>query len=632
MTRGPLRRCMYGLIAAAVLGLGVAPGVTTRAAGGPGIGQAQPSFGGTYSSLDARRKKLVNDWTIRVSKVLGQTYEPERVYDTYVSLSAKTTFEAVTNALMTTPLTDDSGQRFGDALDIIESVESVRGQVAGASGDHQFRIYVTLKPDAVQMLERSREFKRIADNTVYHKGYPINFRQQGGPPSMQVSIAPNRHNADVDVDYRASSFPVAMFNGHLTSSNSDVRAGNNYDRHANRWTGFQNWWRSIFGIRVRNAPEPADKDVPGRVAGAPRAGKKPIDAMVNDFLTAWLVDGDILGAMSYFTDRSFACVAEDADDAATADKGMLPFILIRNLKLAHETMGPRKSLEGTTVGVRLSKPALRVVTQPHHAQFVVYSVPDDVAAKFDCESRLAMGATKRASRVYGNYYGATFYLESPAGKTVSLALLWARDNGYWKIASWQTEPDVEDTPAPMEAASAPVARAKADPGLALAAKDFLESWLVRKDTDAAFKYLSARTYACYDLTRQEGTPAAGSPEAAAKLIRAGLARAASDLRKGRLEDLIEAVPPFHPAVRLLDHPNSRAFVLTQVPNAIAAVADCAARAAGAKVTGDVPLEYGEVFGMNLRMRSRGGETPVLRMLWIKENGAWRIAAYDVEFP
>jgi len=28
----------------------------------------------------------------------------------------------------------------------------------------------------------------------------------------------------------------------------------------------------------------------------------------------------------------------------------------------------------------------------------------------------------------------------------------------------------------------------------------------------------------------------------------------------------------------------------------------------------------------------GGEPAVLRMLWMKENGAWRITAYDVEAP
>ena len=45
--------------------------------------------------------------------------------------------------------------------------------------------------------------------------------------------------------------PLALFNGHLSASNSDVRSGGNYDRHANRWSGFQNWWRNLFGIRLK---------------------------------------------------------------------------------------------------------------------------------------------------------------------------------------------------------------------------------------------------------------------------------------------------------------------------------------------------------------------------------------------
>jgi hypothetical protein len=95
------------------------------------------------------------------------------------------------------------------------------------------------------MLERSREFKRALDNTVYHKGYPLNYREQNGTPSIQVSIAQDGRLADVDVDYRSSSFPGMLFNGHLSAANSDVRAGDNAERHAARWTGFQNWWRLL---------------------------------------------------------------------------------------------------------------------------------------------------------------------------------------------------------------------------------------------------------------------------------------------------------------------------------------------------------------------------------------------------
>ena len=105
---------------------------------------------------------------------------------------------------MTTPLTDAAGARLGglqDALALVGHVESIRGQVPGASGDHQFRIYVRLIPAALDTLARSQEFKRGVDNTVFHKGYPTNYRAQGGTPSIQISIAPDGHRADIDVDY-----------------------------------------------------------------------------------------------------------------------------------------------------------------------------------------------------------------------------------------------------------------------------------------------------------------------------------------------------------------------------------------------------------------------------------------------
>jgi len=46
----------------------------------------------------------------------------------------------------------------------------------------------------------------------------------------------------------------------------------------------------------------------------------------------------------------------------------------------------------------------------------------------------------------------------------------------------------------------------------------------------------------------------------------------------------------------------------------------------------MPPEYGTAFGMNIRFLTLAGEGAVLRVLWLKELGAWRIAAYDVELP
>lgn len=594
--------------------------------------QAPPTqFGGEYAGLDARRQQLITDWVARFNEVTGQKSEAGAFYDSQVRMSAKTTFDAVTNALIRTSLTDESGQPMGDALDLIERIEMARGRVAGAASDQQFRMYVRLTPTAIDMLAKSREFERGPDNTVFHKGYPISYRQQGGAPSIQVSIALDHRRADVDVDYRNSGFPAALFNGHLTTANSDVRAGDNYDRHNNRWTGFQNWWRNFFGIRADPSDDAADQR-PGALPTTPRAGRKNIDAMMHDFLTAWLVDNDTLGAYSYFSERSHACLTEDAGPAS---EGNAPFALITALKKAHAVLGPRTSLEGVTVGVRLTTPALRLVTQPYQSRFVIYSVPDDVAATFDCASRHTPGDKRRIQRTYGTYFGSTFYVDVPGGKAHSVALLWAREAGYWKIVSWQMDPEGDDAPPlaepPTVAPAAP--RSPADAALVDAARGFLDSWLIRKNHDEAFRYFSPAVYACYDLVRSADQPASTSLEDAGRLIRIGLERIGTQAPRSRnLDEVVQSVEPIHPAVRVLDHRYATAFTLTSLPDAIGNAASCAARAKGAQVADDAPLQYGRAFGMNLRFRTQSGETPVLRTLWLNEAGRWRIASYDVESP
>ena len=78
---------------------------------------------------------------------------------------------------------------------------------------------------------------------------------------MQVSVSEDGRRADIDVDYRSSKSPQALFNGHLTSSNSDVRAGDNHDRHNGRWGGLANWWQEIFGGQGTGQwPGPAERN------------------------------------------------------------------------------------------------------------------------------------------------------------------------------------------------------------------------------------------------------------------------------------------------------------------------------------------------------------------------------------
>src|SRR5262249_55236995 len=149
-------------------------------------------------------------------------------------------------------------------------------------------------------------------------------------------------------------------------------------------------------------------------------------------------------------------------------------------------------------------------------------------------------------------------------------LLWGRDQGYWKIVSWDVEPIADDLPPLVSVPDVAIAHVAGDPAMIFAAKAFLQSWLLRKDYDRAFTYLSSSAYACYDVNRPPGQPPAKSPEEAAQRIRAGLERVGTDIvRRRTLSEIVEPVEPTHPAVRLVDHPDAAVFTIVSIPNDLA---------------------------------------------------------------
>ena len=223
------------------------PNSTKQATDPPKQGSGDREIGKRYSKLLPEQRRLVDDYVGHYNQTTASKLVPQEAYDNS-RLSVRTTFGGVTHALSKTQLTDAKGQSLGRAIDLVDSVDEVMGEESGVGGDRQFRIYVYLKLTAVDILNKTQEFVRDRDNTVYHKGFPISYRLKKGPPSIQFSISRDGKMADIDVDYRSSSFPKALINGHLTASNSDVRAGNNLEKHDERWIGLNAWWREVFGL------------------------------------------------------------------------------------------------------------------------------------------------------------------------------------------------------------------------------------------------------------------------------------------------------------------------------------------------------------------------------------------------
>ncbi|MEA2544115.1 MAG: hypothetical protein QOH35_5481, partial [Acidobacteriaceae bacterium] len=402
----------------------------------------QPQFHGTYEELRPAQKQLIDEWYAEYNRMTNDHSEPTE-YNRF-SLSTRTTYEAVTHALMTTNLTDKPGKPMGTALDLVQAIEAINGKVPRARGDMQFRMYVLLKPDALQKLKDSSEFFRDRDNTIYHRGFPLNYRQDG-TPSIQFSMAKDGRHADIDVDYRSSGFPSGLFNGHLTAANSDVRAGNNTQIHTQRWQGLPDWWRSLFGL-PGVVEDSKDDLLPGDVPPIPRKGEGKLEDAVQDFLQAWLVEQKPELSASYFSVRSFACLEEYGPQAGKEiNAGVAPYVAARGLAATSRAVGTVTSLQAAVQSASLDERDIKPVKQPNAATFSLYQVSNGVAADFECDPAKAFDDFD-SSRVsgtaakYGQYFAAVFRLKARGGKSDAITLLWTKEGKYWRVVAWEIEP------------------------------------------------------------------------------------------------------------------------------------------------------------------------------------------------
>ena len=283
-------------------------------------------LGRSYAELRPEQVRLIDSFVRSYNATTGSALVPQQVYDG-ARLSIRTTFDAVTHALLNAQMTDSQGKSLGRAIDLVDAVDQVMGEESGASGDQQFRLYVYLKPNAVDILSRSQEFSHEKDNTGYHKGFPICYRLKDGPPSIQLSVSRDHKLSDVDVDYRSSGFPKGLLNGHLTAANSDVRAGNNLALHDGRWSGLNGWWRDVFG-QLGSGGTPPKETTTERLGNIPmNPGVKAdqgVDKSAHDFLQSWVVAKEPNKSVAYFSRRSYPCLEVLAQKSTpTVEQGMI---------------------------------------------------------------------------------------------------------------------------------------------------------------------------------------------------------------------------------------------------------------------------------------------------------------------
>ncbi len=594
-------------------------------------------FGKSYETLRPKQRQLIDDYVRNYNSTTGTQILAPSAYDA-ARLSIRTTFDAVTHALLNAKITDENGKSLGNAIDIVASVDDVMGEEPGVGGDRQFRLYVYLKSNAFEVLSQSREFKRDRDNTMYHKGFPICFRLENGPPSIQVSISRDRRMADIDVDYRSSRFPQALFNGHLSAGNSDVRDGNNLDRHDGRWQGLNGWWREIFGFSLGDVAGKPPKELQTRSATAvpldPRVkSNRSVDEAAHDFLKTWVVDKKPNDAIAYFSRRSYSCLEEIA---TTRNKPVAPGMVRLRLKMAmdelNKSAGVVTSVAQVFEATDIWSPGLKEVKNAYPTEFHVVSVPTDLGLASECvPERNGENTQKSKEKFY-----ATEFREKVAGRNTVVNLLWVEERKYWRIVAIRAldasaaniTPHVPIAPAVTEAAPQKIS------GNARATKDiteFYDLWLVRRDVPGAMWYVSARSYRCLPPSSDEKT-GGGKPS---ERIQLALAHALTELPRAKnLSDMMSAVQPVNELVRPVDHDNAKAFAIMAVPDQMAASFSCERRHLPEVTPNLQPgqAKYGTYYTTASRLNLGDEESPALLLLWVEEENRWQIVAWAIEVP
>jgi hypothetical protein len=566
---------------------------------------AQPNFSGKYNELSPVQQQLVARWSTEFRQIFQRPVDPQTLYEA-LPLSARTTFEAVTHALSNSTLTSRSGKPMGKAIDLIDLVERVAGEVSGARGDRQFRVYVYLKQSAIDRLYASREFRRDRDNTIYHAGYPINFRQTGGVPSIQISVTQTGRRADIDVDYRPSGGLMALTSGHLTSANSDVRAGNNLDRHVSRWQGMTNWWRNLLAaLSIRDEVEEVADFLPDAHSGLSEKANGALPGMLHAYLSEWLVQQKPVAVLPTISIRAYPCVA-DFSDGSKPDSRLALLRVLKQLELVNRRIGKVGRLEEAIQAVDYPLPGAEAVRHEHDAAFALQRVPEDVAWALDCRVRYGLHLVESIPAPEPELketFVATFRLkDTPPGGLILQT--WRKEGGRWRLISFAVERTWVEPTTLLAQAKRPPQAPSAEPALEQAAEQFLTDWLVDRDANKAQMAFLPSARPC-DL-ETEGDPP-NVPDF--------LSAAARDARRSKsLPEIIAGVEAAHPGLKPLFHPNAGAYVLASVTPSFAKSNFCSSAEGPSAMTA---------------FHFRGAKEPAAVIFhWTKSPSGWKIQSYS----
>jgi hypothetical protein len=276
------------------------------------------------------------------------------------------------------------------------------------------------------------------------------------------------------------------------------------------------------------------------------------------------------------------------------EPGIVKAQLLVRLAAFNKEVGKPAKVEDVLENVKPWNPRLKPVKNRYESKFLLFAVPDDIAAKVDCAEQIAVEPTKakkEASKGYGDYFGSAFRLKAGDSKGSTVALLWYKEDNYWKIVGLKIADEADPK---MVAAAAtpslpkapPMSRVNGDPKLIQAVQQFLSAWFIKQEYETALSFLSPKSYVCLDYSgdpAKKGLP----PEQVRKAILDGLEKGAQAIgKKAKLEDAIRSVPAQHELLKTVTHKYENAFSLTSLPDGMAEDRMCSRANRGKAVKSD----------------------------------------------
>jgi hypothetical protein len=227
-----------------------------------------------------------------------------------------------------------------------------------------------------------------------------------------------------------------LFNGHLTSANSDIRVGENTALHRGRWGGFIAFWQEAFGnLNEEGAPRDIiDFDRPdARVTPLPPdrprgASPERIEDAAQEFLTDWLVRRQYQQALDFLSPRAYACLVLSADARSVPlDANGARRELLKLMEYAAGKLGSRSNLTSATIAFVPPDPKRVIVDHPFKQEFLLTPLTEAEARPYFCDKSLPSSGAQ--------YFGVVFQFRISGGGV--LGLLWTREGNQWKLVSYQ---------------------------------------------------------------------------------------------------------------------------------------------------------------------------------------------------